>query len=457
MELKWETLLSPKRIRNLYHPASSISGDHRTEFERDYDRAIYCSPFRRLHDKAQVFPLEPIDSIRTRLAHSLEVSTLARDIAREVGKQLVKKGKISSEQASNIETIAAAVGLLHDLGNPPFGHAGEDAIRAWIKDHHQKFEEISDLEKDFSCFEGNAQTIRLVSRLQILADFYGLNLTCGTLSALCKYTARSNQLDGKIHEKKKIGYFRSEEELIQKVRQETGTGDLDKSIRNPIAFLVEACDDICYSVVDVEDGLQKGLLSWEQFRQILKELCSEKNLADECISESKRMIEKEGSIPLEGKEKDLALIQAFRVVAIGVSTKAAIESFVEHYDDMMAGRYHGEIVCDSTTAPLIQACKEIGEKYIYVSKQNLKLELMGRKVIYDLLDLFWEGVLGEKNNRFARKIYALMSPNYKRVFHYSQEKLGLPERYCQIQLVTDYICGMTDTFACQLHKQITNG
>ncbi len=292
MELKWEKLLSEKRIRNLYHPATKIPVDHRTEFERDYDRAIYCSPFRRLHDKAQVFPLEPIDSVRTRLAHSLEVSTLARDIARAVGRELIERKKITREQAPHIETIAAAVGLIHDLGNPPFGHAGEDAIREWILAHKEEFSEIKDTPyiNDFLQFEGNAQTIRLVSRLQILADFYGLNLTCGTMSVLCKYTARSDQIDKKTHEKKKIGYFRSEEELIQKVRQETGTGDLDRTIRNPIAFLVEACDDVCYSIIDVEDGLQKGILTWDQFVGLLVEDCTDKKLANDCMEGARKII-----------------------------------------------------------------------------------------------------------------------------------------------------------------------
>ncbi len=160
---------------------------------------------------------------------------------------------------------------------------------------------------------------------------------------------------------------------------------------------------------------------------------------------------------MQGKEKDLAWIQAFRVAAIRISTDAVINSFIGHYDDLMDGKYHGEIVCDSFANPLIETCKGVGKKYIYVSKQNLNLEVMGRKVIHDLMDLFWEGVSRKQDNRFVKNLYDLMSPNYKRVFEYSKNKLKLPETYCQIQLATDYICGMTDTFACSLHKQLTNG
>ncbi len=468
MKLSWNKLLSEKRIRDLCEGKPiGPRGDHRTEFERDYDRAIYCTPFRRLHDKAQVFPLEADDSVRTRLAHSLEVSTLARDVAKAISKRLIGEKEISSEQSEHVPVIAATCGLLHDLGNPPFGHAGEDAIREWffkkLKDEPELFGCFSDKEnshyaQDFLKFEGNAQTIRLISRLQVLADYYGLNPTSGTLSAMCKYVAKSNETvpkDHKDHARTKVGYFASENDLIDRVREEVGTED----DRNPITFIVEACDDIVYSIVDVEDGIKKGLLRWDEFKEIILKAAQDKEILQECFKGAKKIIEKPDSVPLKGKDRDIAMAQAFRVVAIGKATGALINIFKEKYSAIMNGEYSNELIKDSEAWNLIDACKKIGKKYVYVSRQNLSLELMGRKVIHDLMDIFVEGILEykEDNNRFAGKIYSLMSSNYRTVYNNAIENGVLPKFYCQMQLVTDYICGMTDTFACQLHRKLTNG
>lgn len=466
MKLDWNKLLSEKRIRNLYEePDKNRPKDRRTEFERDYDRAIFCTPVRRLHDKAQVFPLERNDSVRTRLAHSLEVSTIARDIGQAVSKWLLREGELqSAEQAEAIPVIAATCGLIHDLGNPPFGHAGEDAIRSWFNDHDDKILdalmddgfciEKNQYAQDFLKFEGNAQTIRLISRLQLLADYYGLNLTCATLLGVCKYTVNSLEADknSKVHEKEKVGYFASEKDLMVKVREEAGIDDK----KCPIAFIVEACDDIAYSIVDIEDAVKKNIISWEF-------LCSELNEKDnsgvfeEAIEKASRIVEKATKIGLTNKEKQITWVEAFRVYAIGKGVDAVIEAFQGYYNDIIQGEYHGELIKDSNVGAFIKACKTVGKNYIYNARSNLTLEIMGRQVIHDLMDFFWEAVLQEKGNPFADKLFSLLSPNYRRVFEYSKKELKLPETYCQMQLVTDYICGMTDTFACNLHKELKNG
>jgi len=241
--MNWDTLLNAERPR-----LSTSTGDHREQFERDYDRAVFSSPVKRLQDKAQVFPLEPHDAVRTRLTHSLEVSSVARGLVQKVCKDFLLKDKhIKDGQDRLIEAIAATCGLIHDLGNPPFGHSGEDAIQEWFKNTitEPKLRALlnnrDDLVNDFLHFEGNAQTLRIVAKLQILADFDGLNLTFGTLSALSKYTASSVEVGiNQDHAKAKTGFFTSEKDRVQKIRQKTGTGDA----RNPITFLVEAADDI---------------------------------------------------------------------------------------------------------------------------------------------------------------------------------------------------------------------
>ena len=477
MTLEWEKLLSEKRIRNIGENDTSTDRppDERTEHGRDYDRAIFSTPVRRMQDKTQVFPLDPNDSVRTRLTHSLEVSNIARNMARSIGNWLLQKGEIEkSQQRDSIEMIATTCGLIHDLGNPPFGHAGEKAIQEWFKEKDKdeaffKFCEHVDnaeqIKNDFLKYEGNAQTIRLISKLQILADFYGLNLTCATMSAACKYIASAIEICEQPHEKSKLGYFTSEQRLMERIQEETGT----KGTRNPITYIVEAADDIAYSVVDVEDGVKKGVISWDDLREKLEEEFSEASkgvsesgsgMLELCFSKADGYLKKgDPSILEKGKPHDDAMAQAFRIFAIIESAKAINRAFEEKYKDIMTGDYHGELYKDSKACALIKACKKVGQKYIYCSKETLKLELMGRRVIQDLMDVFWEGASeGSKDgSEFARKIYDLTSRDYRVIYEKAMEKKEFPAEYCQMQLMTDYICGMTDTFACTLHKRLTNG
>jgi len=477
--MEWKKLLSEKRIRELVEgkPATSTGPDERTQHGRDYDRAIFSTPVRRMQDKTQVFPLEPNDSVRTRLTHSLEVSNIARNMARGIGAWLKKKKEIDDNQKESIEIIATTCGLIHDLGNPPFGHAGEKAIQEWFKRQDdkdgsffkfsRKHEKGEQLKKDFLEFEGNAQTIRLISKLQVLADFHGLNFTCATMSAVCKYVASSNEIAENPHEKSKLGHFASEQDLVEKVRKETGT----KDSRNPITYIVESADDIAFSVVDIEDGVKKDAIGWDILKAKLKrefELAlkqypqSDPYVLQSCFSKAKQILTKgksAKSIREKGRRHDNAMAQAFRVNVIIESAKAIEKAFKKKYKKIMSGKYHGELYKDSSAGALIEACKGVGQEYIYPSKENLKLELTGRRVIQDLMDIFWEGASkgSPPAKGFARKIFDLTSTNYCVVYEKAMKEKKVPAEYCSMQLMTDYICGMTDTFACTLHKRLTNG
>ncbi len=474
--MDWRKLLSEKRARKLVggqEQSKKVPGDKRDEFERDFDRIVYSTPFRRLQDKTQVFPLDPNDSVRTRLTHSLEVSHAARGLAKDVCCWMEKRGHIEGQQSRQIETIAATCGLLHDLGNPPFGHSGEIAIREWFEKKEEKEKganffsdlydasesrnKVSQYVQDFLRFEGNAQTIRLVTKLQILADFHGLNLTCGTLSAACKYVAASNEGDDGFHEKSKVGYFASENSLIKKLRTETGTG----KARNPITFLVEAADDCVYNTVDLEDGVTKGILDWGLLKEELLASSDGKTTIQKYLKDVEGHVEeKEKEVQFSGRAKDKTLVQYFRVLAIGEIVTASAKAFMDNYEEIMEGNYHKELVQDSSAAALIEACRKINLERVYRSDETLKLELMGRKVIQDLLDIYWEGAeqgFPDSEKLFPQKAYNLMSDNYRRVFEHTLDEKDLPDRYCRMQLVTDYVCGMTDTFAVNLHKRLTNG
>jgi dGTPase len=454
--MEWKTLLNSERPRS----SSEIQSEHRIQFERDYDRTIFSTPVRRLQDKAQVFPLEPNDAVRTRLTHSLEVSTVSRGIARAVSIWLLEENHIEADMDRQIEAIAATCGLVHDLGNPPFGHSGEDAIREWFKEKSigelkEFFSENADIGGDFLNFDGNAQTLRLLTKLQVLADFNGLNLTFGTLSAACKYVASFETLNwNDYHEYSKLGSFSSEKEIIARIRKKTGIGNC----RNPISFLVEASDDIVYSVVDIEDGIKKGILNWAKLENELKTriLDKDKDPLNQALKMAQRIIDS-GNNVVENVSDEIHA-SAFRTAYIAVLVNAVVEEFKQQYNSIMAGEYHEELVKKCSAMKLLQACKNIGREIIYCSSETLELELMGRHVIRDLLDLFWEGAknyegISLRTNTFEGKIVALMSQNYKLVF----DCADLNIRYKQLQLVTDHVCGMTDTFSCDLHRKLTNG
>lgn len=466
IRVDWSTILCNERIR-----PSSTDGDHRAQFERDFDRAIFSTPLKRLQDKAQVFPLERHDAVRTRLTHSLEVSSVARGLAIAVGQWLLHEKHIERGMERSIEAIAATCGLIHDLGNPPFGHSGEDAIREWFAARFVDAKGESTLEafigsteqhaKDFLTFEGNAQSLRLVSRLQILADPNGLNLTIGTLSAACKYLASSTE-QNKKQAFKKTGYFASEATKIATIRKTTGTG----LARNPITYLVEAADDIVYSAADVEDGIKKRVLLWRDVKEFVEKEIDDKALVKDLLEFKEKILKAGRDLPTDELPDDIHA-SAFRTACIKYATDFAIEQFKANYQKIMEGNFEGELINEADGKPfkIVRALKKLGQQVVYCTPSTLKLELMGRKVICDLMDVFWEGAekIGvdkkspPKPKNFDGKIGRLFSDNYLRAFYFSVAEDEMPENYLRLQLVTDQVCGMTDTFAKTLHAELFNG
>ena len=465
MRLDWERLLSTERRV----PCEKIKGDRRSEFQRDYDRALFSTPVRRLQDKAQVFPLEAHDAIRTRLTHSLEASSIARTLGRNCAPFIIEIASLRDDAATDIEMVCQTCGLLHDVGNPPFGHAGEKAIAEWFG---SKLKSDKAIERqirahpsdghgrqrllDFRKFDGNPQTFRILTRLQLVDNYAGLNLTFGTLATLLKYAAPSDRTNSRIACLKKHGHFCSENEIVEHVRKVTGLGEL----RHPLTYLVEAADDIAYSVVDIEDALKKRVISWALLRT------EEFAPLHRYVKRAMKAVGTSEAMPrLEKPDIEQAWAIKLRGILITEMVDSIVRAFVEQYPRIMNGRIDRALERCCDRGDVIEACKNVTKRYVYFAKDTLKLEIMGKKVVSDLLDLFWEGVVGYDSSagsfHFPNKVWEMLSTNYRHIFERELDLRrvrtnGKMDYYAAFHLVADYVCGMTDTFACRLHRELFN-
>jgi dGTPase len=463
--MNWSRLINSTRAGPSDHPA----GD-RTEFEDDLSRVVFSTPVRRLQDKTHVFPLEAHDSVRTRLTHSLEVSSVARDLSQAACRRM--SDRIPLQYSPDVAAIAAACALLHDIGNPPFGHAGEKAIQDWFLSKLTKDRELSGLftiqdparseaafvpaAQDFIQFDGNAQMMRLATRLQVLSDSNGLNLTFGTLSAACKYVVAARDTSPGNHERSKPGFFETERELITRVQQETGTG----VARNPITYLVEAADDIVNVCIDLEDGVRKRVFRWQEMIEELEHFGAE-GQAIALKSDAQTLAGLRG---LEGYGAGDVFAQAFRTALMSRLLPAALDEFQASYDAIITGQYGYELVSRSRLGSLYHACKAVVKRHIFSSQEVLRLEIMGRRVIHDLLDLYWEGVAPEARDEksFSNKLYSIISDNYRNAFEQDLNRtfptLDAPSarHYLKLRLVCDQVAGMTDAYAVSQHRSLAN-
>lgn len=463
---RWNLLLNDTRRKTPDKKKTKKSTrETRTEIERDYDRILFSTPVRRLADKTQVFPLEKNDSVRTRLTHSHEVSNLARSIGTALAFQY-KIGKDVRNYQRNLPALLAAIGLVHDLGNPPFGHQGEAAIRSWFSDHRSELLERHGLnhqqKQDFLNFEGNAQAFRLVTRLQLLNDNYGLDLTYATLAAMMKYPTGSDQINKTLVATKKHGFFASEQHIAQDVFQQTG---IAPGIRHPLAYLMEACDDIAYVVLDVEDAVKKGLASFHDLIAYIKHKGKGDNIIKRVARDSEKKHEEyrmEASLsPLE--LNDISM-QRFRVYAIHALVNATIDAFLTNSQAVVSGTLERSILSISSGAALREHLKAFGEKYAYKSRSVLKSELTGYNVIRRLMDIFWDAIVNRESHSkvdssrlhpYSRFVYGRISENYRRIFESPPKDMSeLPIRYRECLLLTDMISGMTDSFAISLKEEL---
>lgn len=446
--------------------------EYRTEWERDYDRILFCTPVRRLADKTQVFPLERNDSVRNRLTHSHEVSNLARGMGTYLAchfdgvKTIENVGRI-------IPPILASAGLAHDLGNPPFGHQGEQAIRRWFKRNQDSlFQGQGEEEKvredarrltpamkdDFLRFEGNAQTFRILSRLQATWHARALNLTYATLGSVMKYPVASDGVNETVAIRKKHGFFQSEKDVVNRLREQTGLSD---GQRHPLGYLMEACDDIAYSVIDAEDAIKKELVSVSDLFAFLDAEASGDEIIIELVKFGEETHERHRKSKFSPAELNDITMQHFRAQAIGKMVFTVLTAFVEKSSEIMAGTFNNDIISASRVQRLCKAMKSFDTTHAYRHRSVLELELDGFNAIQSLMDMLWIGITSREDysdpaskriTPFAAYAYGRISENYRRIFEKGAS--NLPIRYREMQLLTDMISGMTDSYALELCKEL---
>jgi dGTPase len=473
MTLDWKSLLNDARRK----PKGGAGP--RTEFERDHDRILFSTPVRRLADKTQVFPLETHDSVRTRLTHSLEVSNLARSL----GTTLAFKGGVFPSAPTperNVPAVLGAAGLAHDLGNPPFGHQGEAAMREWFAENQEEILRKKDgLSKamcdDFLSFDGNAQTLRLVTKLQVINDDFGLNLTYGTLAVLMKYTVPSDKVEkphkGKVKQtgkggkkpppnypgRGKPGFFQSERQIVEEVWSNTG---LKVGIRHPLTYIVEAADDIAYAVIDAEDAVKKSLASFSDLIAYLRHALPTDAITKSVVDRSEEKHKEYRTQGLTHAELNDVSMQKFRVYAMEELINAVTETFLVNSTAMMEGLFEGDLVGGGKGEDFWRALKEFDRLHAYQNRSVRRIELVGNGVIKDLMTYFWRAIVDRKSETdptserkapFGRYAYSLISDNYRRVFELDS---SMPMRYRELRLLTDMVAGMTDSFAMSVHKEL---
>lgn len=447
--LTWDKLLNPIRRKELEGASESIgTGIGRKELERDYDRILFAAPTRRLADKTQVFPMEENDSVRNRLTHSHEVSNLARSIgvriAFEKNEEVFGEQHAHLEVQRNIPSLLAAVGLAHDLGNPPFGHQGEEAMQQWFEKLDLEERNVS---LDFKKFDGNAQTFRLLTRLQVLNDKFGLNLTVATLAALLKYPSIYGSAEKGGFSKH--GVFKSEEAIARVVWEQTG---LKEGQRHPLAYVMEACDDIAYSVIDAEDTVKKGYASFYDLIDHLESSANGDEVITRVVTASKTENEKFKKANLSSSELNELSMTMFRVKAISEMIVGSTDIFVANCNKMLDGSIEQgfELIANSNCSGLCDSLQKFDRRHGFQNKEVLKLELQGSFYIKNIMTFFWRAISCQdlKKNPFERYIYGEISENYRRVYDDTDKSLD-----AKCQLLCDVVSGMTESYLIKKHDE----
>ncbi len=487
--MDWKTLLSSKtRVMRESKP-DEFRDYPISDLERDYMAIVSSSAFRRLQDKTQVFPLDKSDFVRTRLTHSMEVSTIARQLGIMIttntkGYLPPEFRKSENNEKEKIPSILSCAGLLHDIGNPPFGHFGEVVIGEWFQNELEK-KEFAYKEKpvksvlneqmrmDLCHFEGNAQALRILSKISNKETSHEINLTKGVISALIKYPVNSlqytNNKDRDIR-KHKPGYFYAEAESFLNIASETGTLlEHNEVARHPLAYLMEAADDIAYSTADLEDAFKKELFTLPEFVDFFnKEM--KKAEKEENVKKSKLLIDDLVDKMKKAENSDTECIKEAYTIAFQNWMDFVRQwfmycvafSFSRNYLEIMQGTYNKELIAETFHGPSIKIMKKAMKKFVYIAPEIVKLELSAQKMLFALLNDFIYAVIyfDEEDGKYKqtqkeKKLCSLIPENLREdYFHAKKKDNPAFNLYLRFLMITDFISGMTDSYAQNLYQEL---
>ena len=436
--MEWSQLLSNKRLGQENQPQRK---DDRTEFQRDYDRLIFSAPFRRLQNKTQVFPLPGSGFVHNRLTHSLEVASVGMSLGNDVAAQLVlKRPELRGTLFEQIGQIVATACLAHDLGNPPFGHSGEKAIQTFFTEGPGlalQSQVSPAFWADITHFEGNANAFRLLTHQFCGRRPGGFVMTYSTLASIVKYPYSSQA----VSKKGKFGFFESERENYLRIADEMGIsqlsapGDPLRFARHPLVYLVEAADDICYEIMDLEDAYKLKILSFQETEQLLLEFFDE--MGQKRIRQ--RIVEEHVD---DSNEKVVYL----RSCVIGLLEHACVEAFLAHEEEILAGTFQGSLIDHISPEPreAYKRCARLSVERIYKSKPVLDVELSGYKIMETLMEQMVQAVMNP-DRYYSQQLIGRVS---------SQYAIHADDLETRLMAVIDYIAGMTDVYALDVYQKI---
>lgn len=437
--MEWKQLISNKRFGQEHKHAERH--DDRSEFKRDYDRLIFSSAFRRLQNKTQVFPLPGSIFVHNRLTHSLEVASVGMSIGNDISRRVIqKRPELKDTLVEEISTIVSAACLAHDLGNPPFGHSGEKAIQTFFSEGPgQKIKPMvsSEFWDDITHFEGNANAFRILTHRFKGRRQGGFVMTYSMLASIVKYPFASS-LAGNHG---KFGFFASEAESYRKIADELGIfcksapGEPLKYARHPLVYMVEAADDICYEIMDIEDSHKLKILSFAETEHLLL------SFFDEDIQQKirQRIIDEEMT---DENEK----VVYMRASVIGKLENECVAAFLAHEEEILAGTFEGSLIdhISERQKKAYKECEKISYSKIYQSKPVLDIELSGYQIMATLMEVFIEAAVNP-SRFYSKQLLRRVSSQY------DIENENLEER---IMAVIDYISGMTDIYALDIYQKI---
>jgi dGTPase len=443
--MNWKKYLNASRIKG-YSERNTIN-DPRNEFESDFGRVIFSPAIRRMHDKTQVFPLTSDDNIHSRLTHSLEVMAIGYSLGLKLveNEEFLKLSKLDKGQIlREIPIILKSVCLVHDIGNPPFGHFGEEVIKNYFKNQFKtnKFGLTKKQREDFTEFDGNAQGFRVLTKLQVLDDSYGLNLTFATLASYLKYP-NPNAIDKGNLSQKKRGVFQSEKKYLNMIASGCNLkGKNGLYIRHPLSYLMEAADSICYLVMDIEDGFNKEWYCFDELKSIIGAL----NGMSDIIEFADKKI------------NNVSKIVNLRIGLIKYLVDLTTDNFIKNYSEICDGSYNKELINDDDNK-VADTLMTFCIKNIFPKKEIQSLELTGDSVISGLFN-YYIGFIFHENKDYRKRAIGLISNSIIRA-SLLENNLGHNGKfedlnnYYKLRVIVDFITGMTDQYALNHYQKLS--